>query len=103
MFRRIKQHSGDIGYYTKSKLMEMLENNYCPICKKRYILNANYTTANDTPSLDRLDNSKTYVKGNVNIICKKCNEIKGDASSTQLRQIADWMDKQHDQNSPNHT
>lgn len=47
---------------------------------------------NDSPSLDRFNPKKGYVKGNVSLICWRCNNLKRDATSNELRTIADWMD-----------
>src|SRR3990167_1852548 len=40
-----------------------------------------------SPSLDRVDNAKGYIRGNVAIICWGCNRRKYDSSVEQLRQL----------------
>jgi hypothetical protein len=42
-------------------------------------------------SLDRLDASKGYVKGNVNVISRKANRIKNNASVGDLQRVVAWM------------
>lgn len=41
---------------------------------------SNTKTANDSPSLDRIDPTKGYVKGNVHVISWRANKLKGDAT-----------------------
>lgn len=46
-----------------------------------------------SPSLDRIDNSLGYVKGNVAVISAKANILKNHASLDEVRKIYDWMAK----------
>ena len=56
----------------------------CPILEVPLILGhkGNYEY---TPSLDRIDNSKGYVKGNIMVISKKANSMKNSASIEELK------------------
>ncbi len=40
-----------------------------------------------SPTLDRVDNSKGYVKGNIAVISNKANKHKGDLSPTDIEQL----------------
>lgn len=44
-----------------------------------------------SPSLDRIDSSKPYLKSNVQIISWKANRIKNDASPEELKKVAEYM------------
>ena len=46
---------------------------------------------NGSPSLDRIDNSKGYVRGNVTVISHRANIIKRDASLEELERIVEYM------------
>jgi hypothetical protein len=48
---------------------------------------------NDSPSIDRLDSSLGYVKGNVKIICWRANRVKSDATVEELRAILNFMEE----------
>ena len=43
------------------------------------------------PSLDRIDNQKGYVKGNVRVVSFRANRIKSDFSSEDLGKIGSWF------------
>jgi len=47
--------------------------------------------AGDSPSLDRLDNRKGYIRGNVMIISNRANMIKQDATAEEVQAVADFM------------
>ncbi|MCA3173546.1 MAG: hypothetical protein ING25_10930 [Burkholderiales bacterium] len=50
-----------------------------------------------SPSLDRIDSSKGYVKGNVWVISHKANIMKSDASMAELLVFAKAITKLHDE------
>ena len=45
-------------------------------------------------SLDRVDNSKGYIVGNIAVMSYQANRLKNNGTSLELRAIADWMDQQ---------
>jgi len=49
-----------------------------------------------SPSLDRIDNSKGYVKGNIAVISFRANTLKNNATAEELRAIADYIDSLKD-------
>jgi hypothetical protein len=63
----------------------------CPICGVA-MHHAKGCGSPTSPSIDRLVPALGYTKGNVNVICRACNLIKGTATPERLRQVADWIE-----------
>jgi hypothetical protein len=51
----------------------------------------NENSKDDSPSLDRIDSQKGYIKGNVEVISQRANQIKNNGSCEEHRLIADRM------------
>lgn len=68
----------------------------CPCCGVIFDLSPRRTGAqrhrDNSPSVDRLDPSKGYTVANTAVICWRCNNIKRNFSSRDLRIVAEWMD-----------
>lgn len=45
----------------------------------------------DSPSLDRIDNTQGYVRGNVQVISYRANRMKNDATPEELKSFAAWV------------
>lgn len=63
---------------------------YCPILGTKLEFGERKQTGT-SPSVDRIDPSKGYVKGNVWVISLKANRMKSDATIEELRKFADWV------------
>lgn len=59
---------------------------YCPITK-HLLFRSKGLHVNTSPSLDRIDNSKGYVPGNVRIISYRANSRKGDLSLEEIERL----------------
>ena len=46
-----------------------------------------------SPSIDRIDNNKGYVRGNVIVVSYRVNRIKSDASLEELRRIVSFYER----------
>lgn len=48
----------------------------------------------NSPSLDRIDSSKGYVKGNVRVISWRANDLKRNATIEEVRKILEYMERE---------
>ena len=62
----------------------------CPIFDVPLVMGGPRT--DNHASVDRIDNSKGYVKGNVVVVCWRANRIKNDSRPGELRLIADYYE-----------
>lgn len=63
----------------------------CPVLGIPLFINENKISQPDnSPSLDRIDNSKGYVKGNILVVSYRANRIKGDATIEEHQRIIDF-------------
>jgi len=69
--------------------------NVCPILGLELIPNiGNTAPADNSPSLDRIDPNRGYVKGNIAIISYRANMIKSVAfGPEELRKVANWLEE----------
>jgi len=64
----------------------------CPILNIEFSLDKSKWYA---PSVDRIDNSKGYIPGNVAVISTKANSIKSDLTLEQLQRLVTYMNDGH--------
>jgi hypothetical protein len=70
---------------------------YCPILnvslKVGKLKNSKGGGTDNSPSLDRIDNNKGYIKGNVQIISRKANQMKSNANFEEIEMLYKYMKK----------
>ena len=72
----------------------------CPILKIELITGR--VNLYNSPSLDRIDNNKGYVKGNVIIVCSRANCIKNDGTWQEIMAIGEFYKQlEEKKNGPN--
>lgn len=65
----------------------------CPVFAIRLEYGTKGKYSPNSPSIDRVNPTKGYIKGNVWIISKRANTIKSDATPLELRQVADAIER----------
>lgn len=59
---------------------------HCPVLNRPFIRGTKYA-----PSIDRIDSSKGYIKGNVQVMSRLANRMKNDATVEELQEFAQWV------------
>ena len=67
-------------------LEDILIPDRCPVLGEEFV----YGDPDWTYSIDRLDNSKGYVKGNIIIVSNRANKLKNDATKEELQHVIDF-------------
>lgn len=60
----------------------------CPVFKVPFEVNTAYA-----PSLDRIKPERGYTKGNIQVISRKANLMKQDATEQELKDFSEWVRK----------
>lgn len=63
----------------------------CPVLGIKFD-NSVKSDKNNSPSIDRLDNSKGYTKDNVNVISWRANNLKSDGTLEEFKKLVSWME-----------
>lgn len=90
MYSRCRYRSQIKGYDFNIEPSDIVIPEKCPILGITLIKGTkdNYM---QSPSIDRIDNSKGYVKGNIQIISTKANSMKNSASREELLKFAKYI------------
>ena len=96
----IRERSKELGFVRPAQLANkqffiawLTRQPTCPVCGVKFSLISNGCgPRNDGPSIDRFDTTRGYDLDNIALICWRCNNIKRNYSSADLRCVADWID-----------
>ena len=80
------------NYLTTLRILNMmLKTKKCPICDIRFHHKDNSNYNLHRMSVDKFIPSKGYVKGNISIICKRCNLYKNNFTLDEIIRLYRWM------------
>ena len=95
--RMKNKHDFDID----EEYLQLFDTDTCPILGMPIQCNIGKYTgqggrqhSHDSKSLDRVDSTKGYIKGNVQIISWRANSLKGDATLEEMVLIGKWAEQQ---------
>jgi hypothetical protein len=70
---------------------------FCPVFGIKLMFSTGKHATDASPTLDKLIPELGYVAGNVCVMSKRANRIKGDASFDELKKLTDWVSLRIDQ------
>lgn len=92
MHQRAKQRCKQTGREFSIEVSDIVIPDVCPILGIELNLNSGRSGAyRNSPSLDRIDNTKGYTKDNIQVISQLANAMKCHASNEELHQFAKWV------------
>lgn len=92
MYRRSKARAKDRGIEFTIDKSDIIIPEVCPILGMPLVIKSGSSGGSDcSPALDRIDNSKGYTKGNVQVISHLANMMKSSATVEQLQMFAKWV------------
>lgn len=86
---RARRRAYDIGLEFNLTIDDVTLPTHCPVLGIKLEVRG----GRNSPSIDRIDNSKGYLKGNVIIVSMRANSMKSDATVDELRRVADFYEK----------
>ncbi len=92
-FRAKKANAIHTGYTWDIEFGDLVWPTHCPILGIELDYFAE-TAQENSPSFDRIDSNKGYVKGNVIIVSWRANRIKNNGTAEEHTKIAEYLTKQ---------
>jgi hypothetical protein len=95
ILKTVKHRAKSAGIEFNLTIEDIVIPEFCPIFKdiklNTSLGKGSYGPNDDSPSIDRIDSSKGYIKGNVSIISNRANRIKNDGSREEHELIVKFM------------
>jgi hypothetical protein len=90
LLKRVRERARRRGLEFNLEVGDLAVPMMCPVLGIPLVLGGGKPQAG-TPTVDRIDNSKGYVKGNVAVISHRANRIKNDASAVELQAVLSYV------------
>lgn len=90
MFQRIKNRSKRENLSFNLELSDISIPNFCPVLGIK-LERGNSKAYDNSPSIDRIDNTKGYIKGNTKIISNRANVLKGSGNADEHEKIVIYI------------
>jgi len=94
MFQGAKQRALDSNLEFNISIEDIFIPEECPVRKIPFSIGSSKRNDN-TPTLDRIDNSKGYIKGNVRVISWRANCLKKDGTLEEFKQLVNYLENEY--------
>ena len=90
MFYSAKKRAKKSGVPFSIGIDDIAIPDFCPVLGLKLVVGAG-SGAPNSPTLDKIIPHAGYVKGNIQVISRKANTMKSDASFEELKMFSDWV------------
>ena len=87
MFCMIRAHAKQRGQDFNLEKSDIVIPDVCPVFGTQF----SRETRDSTPSIDRLDPTKGYIKGNIDVISFRANRLKNNGTLEDFQQIVKYL------------
>ncbi len=81
---QVRKRAWEKGFEFNLKVRDLHFPDHCPVLG----IPLDYSTLDNTPSMDRIDPKRGYVNGNVRVISHRANTLRGNGSALEHLEIA---------------
>jgi hypothetical protein len=92
LLKKAKHRAKVLGLEFNIDINDVVIPEYCPVLGLKILKNSDIRFIDNSPSLDRIDINKGYVKGNVKVISIKANRLKNNATIEETKKILKYME-----------
>ncbi len=91
MFFKIRERARKSGLEFNISVDDIVVPTHCPILGIELTHSLGRGQLQTNSSVDRIDPTKGYVKGNIQVISRKANTMKSNATNEELKAFATWV------------
>lgn len=91
MLQRARRRAKELGMTFDLTPQDVVIPEYCPVLGIK--LSRQESTKDTAPSLDRINNTKGYIPGNVVVVSFRANRIKNDSTINELRKVVEFYEQ----------
>lgn len=100
MIRTSKHRAKKVGLDFNIDAADIVIPSVSPVLGIPLLIASKMGGSDASPSIDRIDNNKGYIKGNVRVISNRANKLKSNATVVELELILQDLKRYEHQNAP---